>query len=427
MKILFHNAKILTMENENIIDGDLLVIDTRIAYIGQDASIYGPFDRIIECDKNLLMPGFKNAHAHSAMVFLRGKAEGVTLQKWLFDIVFPREANLKEDDVYYLNKVAYLEYIANGITACYEHYFYPLSSARAAHEFGFRTLLLATYDKEKYPVSTLIEQYREFNNKKDDLVTYSIGFHAEYTSNEEMIKETKKVLDVLKAPFFTHVSETTKEVQECYERHGVSPVQYLADNGLFDYGGGGYHCIHFDDNDIAIFKKYHLNIVSCPGSNLKLASGIAPLRRYLDEGINVALGTDGPASNNSLNMFKEMYLAATLAKIKENDASAISSFDILKMATVNGAKAMNMLDADVLAVNKLADIIMIDLSLPNMFPKNNIINNLVYNGSKENVVLTMINGKILYEKGLYYLKESPKAIYDKANEVMERLESDLVK
>ena len=421
MKILFHNAKILTMISPKVIDGDLLVIDTRIAYIGPDASSFSPFDRIIECNKNLLMPGFKNAHAHSAMIFLRGKAEGASLQEWLFDVVFPREAKLKEDDIYHLNKVAYLEYVANGITACYEHYFYPLSSAKAAHDFGFRTLLLGTYDEEKTSVDDLVKIYHYINDNIDDLVTYSIGFHAEYTSDEKMVKETKKALDILKAPFYTHLAETKKEVDGCYVRHNMSPVQYLAKEGLFDYGGGGYHCIWLDEKDIAIFKKYHLYVVSCPGSNLKINSGIAPLNKYLAEGINIALGTDGPASNDSLDMFREMNLVAN------NNRQSISSFDILKMATVNGAKAMNMLDADVLEVNKLADIIMIDLTMPNVSHQTSIINNLVYNAKKENVVLTMINGKILYEKGQYFLKESPNDIYKKANEVMERLESDLVK
>ena len=334
MKILFKNAHILTMKNPDIFVGDLLVVDNRIAYIGKNASAYAPFDRVVECNGNLLMPGFKNAHAHSAMVFLRGKAEAANLQEWLFDIVFPREAKLQPEDIYHLNKLAYLEYVSRGITMCYEHYFFPDSSAKAAREFGFRTLLLGTYDPEKMSVSQLVNKWHLYNDKKDDLVTYSIGFHAEYTSDEEMVKKTKEALDIVKAPFYTHISETNKEVEECYQKHGVSPVKYLDQNGMFAYGGGGYHCIHFNDEDIAIFKKHNLSVVSCPGSNQFLNSGVAPLRRYLDEGLNVALGTDGPASNDDLSMFHEMKLAASLYP-------DIPSYDILKMATVNGAKAMH--------------------------------------------------------------------------------------
>ena len=162
MKILFKNARILAMEKEEIIEGDLVTLDNRIAYIGKDSSKCGPFDRVIECNKNLLMPGFKNAHAHSAMVFLRSKADDVTLQDWLFKIVFPREDKLIASDIYHLNKVAYLEYLSSGITACFDHYYYPLEGAKAAEEIGFRTLLLATYDQKYMQGEDLLKNYHYF-------------------------------------------------------------------------------------------------------------------------------------------------------------------------------------------------------------------------------------------------------------------------
>ena len=413
MKILFHNASILTMKSPDIIKGDLVVLDKRVIYIGNDASSYAPFDRVIECEGNLIMPGFKNAHAHSAMVFLKNKANADNLQTWLFDIVFPREKCLQPEDIYHLNNLAYLEYIQGGITACYEHYFFPVESAKAAHDFGFRTLLLGTYDEKKLSVEQLVKTYHLFNDVKDDLVTYSVGFHAEYTSSENDVKETKRALDILKAPFYTHISETNKEVEECYQKHGVSPVKYLDQNGMFAYGGGGYHCIHFNDEDIAIFKKHNLSVVSCPGSNQFLNSGVAPLRRYLDEGLNVALGTDGPASNDDLSMFHEMKLAASLYP-------DIPSYDILKMATVNGAKAMHMLDADTLDIGKYADIIMLDVK------SNDVISSIVEDCSNKNVLLTMINGIVLYEKGKFFLKESVEEIYNRANKIIERLELDVL-
>ena len=425
MKTLFKNARILTMVDENIIEGDLVVLDNRIAYIGQDSSKYAPFDRVIECDKNLLMPGFKNAHAHSAMVFLRGKADDVTLQDWLFKIVFPREAKLQPSDIYHLNKVAYLEYISSGITACFDHYYYPLEGAKAAEDIGFRTLLLATYDEKYTRGEDLYRNYHYFNDQKDGLVRYTIGFHAEYTTDDALLKGTQETLENLKCPFFTHISETKKEVEECIERHGKSPVKYLYDSGLFKYGGGGFHCVHLSEEETKIFKDHNLIVISCPGSNLKLASGIAPLTYYYKQGITIALGTDGPASNNSLDMFKEMYLAATLQKVLTNDAVAIPAFEILKMATVNASKVMGLDKADVLKEGKYADIIMIDLSKPNMQPLNNIITNLVYAGSKDNVKLTMINGRILYEDGHYFLKEKEAEIYLKAEEITRRLEKEL--
>ena len=407
------------MIDDKIINADLVVDNNFIAYIGKDSSCYGPFDRIVDCKGNLLMPGFKNAHAHSAMVFVRNKADDVNLQDWLFKIVFPREAHLIPSDIYHLNKVSYLEYLSGGITACFDHYFYPLESARSAEDFGMRTLLLATYDAEKTSVEQLKKNYIMLNSKKDGLVRYSIGFHAEYTTDDVLLKGTKEAIKQIKCPFFTHVSETKKEVQECLNRHGKTPVQFLFDEGLFEYGGGGYHCVHLTDEEVQIFKNNGLIVVSCPGSNTKLSSGVAPLTYYYKEGITIALGTDGPASNNGLDMFREMQLVVKQQK------PGIPAFEILKMATVNAAKAMGLDKADVLAVDKYADIIMIDLHKPNMQPINNIVTSLVYAGSKDNVLLTMINGKILYENGQYFLKENIEDIYKKAQEITFRLEKDL--
>ena len=419
MKTLFKNARILTMIDDKIINGDLVTENNIIAYIGNDSSSFGPFDHIVECNENLLMPGFKNAHAHSAMVFVRDKGDGVNLQDWLFKIVFPREAHLIPSDIYHLNKVSYLEYLSGGITACFDHYFYPLESARSAEDFGMRTLLLATYDAEKTSVEQLKKNYEMINGKKDGLVRYSIGFHAEYTTDDALLLGTKDAINQIKCPFFTHIAETKKEVGECVDRHGKTPAKFLYDEGLFKYGGGGFHCIYLTKEEVEIFKKNKLIVVSCPGSNTKLASGVAPLTYYFDEGIDVALGTDGPASNDGLDMFREMQLVVKQQK------HAIPAFEILKMATVNAAKAMGLDKADVLAVNKYADIIMIDLHKPNMQPINNIVNNLVYAGSKDNVILTMINGQILYENGQYFLKENIEEIYKKAEEITLRLEKDL--
>ena len=421
MRILFHNARILTMVDDKIIDGDLVTEDKRILYIGQDSNAFAPFDRIIECDKNLLMPGFKNAHAHSAMVFLRDVPKNVSLQEWLFNYVFPREERLIPSDIYHLNKVAYLEYLSGGITFCFEHYFFPHESARAAKEMGMRTLLLGTYSlgKTSTTLEDLINNCNLYNNEKDGLVRYLVAFHAEYTTDEALLENTKKAISVAKTPFFTHISETEKEVKECYERHQKTPLKYLFDEGLFKYGGGGFHCIHFTDEEIKICRDNHLDIISCPGSNLYLSSGTAPIKKYLDNGINVVLGTDGPASNESLDMFREMNLAGSLQN-KE-----IPSFEILKMATVNASKAMRLDEADVLAPSKYADFIMLDLAQANMQGEENLFDKIVYKASPKNVILTMINGQILYENGHYNLKESVEDIYKKAEEISRRLEKEL--
>ena len=190
---------------------------------------------------------------------------------------------------------------------------------------------------------------------------------------------------------------------------------------MFDYGGGGYHCVYMTEEDICIFKERALSVVTNPSSNLKLASGIAPIKDFLREGINVAIGTDGPASNNCLDMFREMFLVTGLAKFREKDASAVDADQVLSMATLGGAKAMHIRESDVLAKGKLADMIMLDLHRPNMQPINNISKNIVYSGSKENVKMTMVHGKILYEKGEFFVGMDPEEIYRKVNDIKERI------
>ncbi len=425
MKILFKNARILKMTDENILIGNLLVKDDRIAYIGKELPNDKDIDEVIECNGNIIMPGFKNAHTHSAMSFLRSKTDDHTLQDWLFNVVLPREALLQPGDVYEMAKISYLEYLTSGITACFDQYYSPLESAKSAEEMGMRIVLLGTYNKEFDSVQKLVDFYRSTNDK-DGLVRYCLGVHAEYTLSEGELEKVVEACHILKAPFYTHIAETEKEVKECIAKRGMTPVAYFEKMGAFDYGGGGYHCCWFTDDDIEIFKRHNCSVVTCPGSNTKLASGIAPICKYLQKGLNVAIGTDGPASNNSLDMFKEMTLTYALQKVTLKDPTALPAFELLKMATVNGAKAMGLTDADVLEVGKKADIIELDLSRPNMQPLNSIVNNIVYSGSKENVLLTMINGKILYRNGKFMIRENINDIYDKCAKIGERIEKGLL-
>ena len=197
----------------------------------------------------------------------------------------------------------------------------------------------------------------------------------------------------------------------------MTPPVFLDSLGMFDYGGGGYHCVHMTEEDMEVFQKRRLYAITNPASNMKLASGIAPVAEFLKRKITVAIGTDGPASNNCLDMFREMFLVTGLAKLKEKDASAADAWEVLKMATVNGSAAMCLPDTDVLAKGKLADMILIDLHQPNMQPINNIPKNLVYSGSKQNVKMTMINGQILYENGKFADFIDVDDIYAKAEEI----------
>ena len=424
MKTLLKNARVIKMIDDKVIFANIVIEDDRIKYIGDKIDNYKPFDVVYDCEGNVIMPGFKNAHTHSAMTFLRSKTDDTSLQDWLFGSVLPREDHLKENDVYELSKIAFLEYLTSGITACFDQYYFPMSTAKAAQEMGMRVVLLGTYNKEFDLVQKLCDIYHKLNDK-DGLVKYCLGVHAEYTLGEGELEKVVEACHLLKAPFYTHISETEKEVRECYEKRGMSPVQYFEKMGAYYYGGGGYHCCYFSDEDIQIFKKHGCSVVTCPGSNTKLASGIAPISKYLENGLNVAIGTDGPASNNSLDMFKEMTLVYALQKVSLKDPSALPAFEVLKMATVNGARAMGLYDSDVLDVGKKADLIEIDLSKPNMQPINNIINNIVYAGSKDNIKMTMINGKILYKNGKFYTKEKPAKIYEKCQKISERIEKEL--
>lgn len=419
MITLFKNARILTMKSKDIIFGELAVKDNKIAFLGEKYNGETP-DRVIDCEQNLLMPGLKNAHAHTAMVFARSCSDDLSLHDWLFTTIFPMEEKFQDGDIYYLTKLGILEYLTSGITAAFDMYFHVPEIVKASEELGFRSVILATSNQE--PISLLKERYLTIN-KPNSLCSYKLGIHAEYTTSEQRIKDVVKLAHELKAPIFTHVCETEAEVQGCVERHGMTPVKYLDSLGFYDYGGGGFHCNYFTDEEIEIFKKRNCYIVTCPCSNLKLASGIAPLVRYKNAGLNIAIGTDGAGSNNALDMFREMYLVSTLQKVTTKDPTAMDGFEVLKMATVNGAHALGLNDSDVLEVGKNADIIMIDLKNPAMQPINNIAKNIVYSGSKDCVKMTMINGKVLYYNHEFFVEQDVNEIISKANEVTQRLKS----
>ncbi|MPN20654.1 5-methylthioadenosine/S-adenosylhomocysteine deaminase [bioreactor metagenome] len=221
----------------------------------------------------------------------------------------------------------------------------------------------------------------------------------------------------LKQPFYTHLNETAAEVESCVAHSGMRTIEYLDSLGLFNYGGGGYHCVHVSEREMDILQSRNMSVITCPGSNTKLASGVAPVYEYLRRGIPVAIGTDGPASNNCLDFFREMFLTTGLQKLSHG-AEAVDAVDVLTMACKNGAYACGFSDCDCLAIGKQADLIMIDLHQPNMQPLNNIEKNIVYSGSKQNVVLTMVAGKVLYERGEFYIGEDPERIYAEANRII---------
>lgn len=419
--IRFKNSRVMTMEKDSEIkNAEVWVEDDKICFVGNPDGNQlknTNFEREIDLEGNLLMPSFKNAHTHSAMTFLRSFADDMPLQDWLFKRVFPMEAKLKGEDIYWLSKLAILEYLTSGVTANFDMYFEHDSYVKAHIESGFRTVLCGSISGDVSNIDRLEAYYNKFNGI-NPLVSYRLGFHAEYTADYELIEAVGELADKYKAPVSVHNSETEKEVMECIQKYGKTPTELFDSLGIYNHGGTGFHCVHFSENDMEIFKRHGVYAVSCPGSNAKLASGIAPLKRMSEKGVKLALGTDGPASNNCLDMFREMFLMTALQKLELKDAAAFDADKVLFAATAGSAKAMGLENCVSISEGMQADLIVIDLKQPNMQPLNNISKNIVYSGSKQNVKLTMCAGKVLYEDGKFNIGEDPERIYARANEII---------
>lgn len=425
MRIRFYDGRVLTMEEAKgdlaVEQGEVWVEGRYITYVGKGQRPAQAFDREVDLRGDLIMPGFKNAHTHSSMTFLRSYADDLPLQEWLNDKVFPLEARLTGEDMYQLAKVAILEYLTSGITCNFDMYLDPCQVARASVDLGFRTVLVGAMNDFSQSPEDLERWYRELN-AYDPLISFCLGFHAEYTTGRERLEAVADLAERYRAPVYCHNSETRAEVEQCIGRYGKTPTAFLDELGMFRYGGGGYHCVHLTQEDMDIFRERGLYVVTNPGSNAKLASGIAPIARMLEMGIPIALGTDGPASNNCLDMFREMFLTTALAKLREQDAAAVDAREVLRMAVRQGAYAMGLPGCDCLQAGKLADLIVVDLHQPNMQPLNHIPKNLVYSGSKQNIRMTMVDGRILYEDGQFFVGEDPEEIYARANEIARRLQ-----
>ncbi len=420
----FYNAKILTKDNK-IVDGEMWVENGKITFLSYCSPlILMPWDREIDVQGNLIIPAFKNAHTHSPMTFLRSFADDLPLDKWLFDKVFPYEAKLTGEDCYWLSRLAILEYLSSGVSAVSDMYFYLEDIANAFVDSGMRNVILEGITQSNGPKDKLFPRLDEGKAKLDGkggLVEYRLGLHAEYTNEMDNLQAMNEYLHTYKMPLYTHMSETLKEVENCKQKYGKSPVRLMNDMGMFDYGATIYHGVWLDDEDIDILAERKASVVTCPASNLKLASGIAPIEKLLAKGVNVGIGTDGPASNNCLDMFREMFLVTALQKYVNNKADALDGAKVLQMATEGSAKAMRMEGLDGLYVGAKADLVIIDLAQPNMQPVHNVVKNIVYAGSKTNVKMTMINGEIKYENGEYFVGEDVDKIYAKAQKIADRI------
>ena len=427
-RIRFFNAKIaqFSVPGGPAVTGSELWTDgERISYIGppRGDAIGQSFSREIDCRGNLLLPGFKNAHTHAAMVFLRSSADDLPLQTWLTEQVYPFEGQLTEEDIYPLVQLAIMEFVSSGMTAMFDMYFHLDAATQAAIDAGFRMALVGATNDHGGNAKRTEAEFKKYN-ALHPLISYRMGIHAEYTCSEPLLMEMLELNKQLRAPFCTHLCETAAEVQSCIDRFGLRTLPMLERRGAFDYGGTGFHLVHLDARDREILKDYGMYAVTCPASNMKLASGVAPVCELLEDGVPVAIGTDGAASNNCLDFFREMFLVTGLQKLRRG-ADACDALSVLRMACETGARALYLPDCDDLALGKQADLVMIDLHRPNMQPENNLLKNVVYAGSKENVALTMVAGKILYEHGTFFIGADPESVYEKANAIIGRMKNAL--
>ena len=416
MKTLIKNAKILLSSYEDIFLGDILINDNIIEKI-EDRIDTEDNVCVINANNNLIMAGFVDCHTHSPMTILKGLGEGENLEDWLFNYIFKYESKLTKQDMYWGTKLAILEYLKNGITTVNEMYPYGSEEiAKAFYEGGIRAVVQC--DEESF-----IDNEKMYNlvEKYSPLIKASFGCHSVYTAGEERFSNALKSAKLHNTIISTHACETITEVGNCDKENGVTPIKLLESYGFFDTKSLVYHAVHLDREDYNILKQYNVSVCTNPSSNLKLGSGIAPINALLSKGINVCIGTDGSASNNRLDMFREMYLSSCLQKAVMENSKIISCEESIKMATENGAIALGINKIGSLKVGNFADLIMINLHGIDNATNINIKSNLVYASGTEDVLMTMVDGKILYKDGKFYNGFNEQEIYNNVNKIIEKL------
>jgi len=421
MKYLFKSAKVLTMNSRmEILDGcDVLVENDIIKSIGNISPEDLDKARIIDCTGKLLMPGFINGHTHVPMSILRNYADDMELQTWLFRHIFPVEERLTGEDVFFSSLLGIMEMLATGTTCFIDMYFFMDDIAKAVELSGIRAHLSRGMTcNEKGPdfshvgsLNECIDFYKNWNGAAEGRITGAFAPHAIYTCSPEFIKAVRDEAEKLGAPIHVHLDETLTEHENALKEYNKTPTRHLYDLGLFDQKTIAAHCVWITEDDIALLKEKDVTIAHNPRSNLKLASGAAPIPEALKAGVNVILGTDGVASNNNLSMFEEISLAALLHKGIKQDPLLIGAKDALMMATVNGSKALGRDDLGVIEPGKKADLILIDLDKPHYMPLHNPVSALAYCAQGSDVCLTMVNGRILYENGEFKTIDREKVKY----------------
>ena len=354
-------------------------------------------------NNRLVLPGLVNCHGHTAMTLVRGLGGGLPLQRWLEEAIFPVEAKMRPEDVYAGTAWGVREMLAGGTTSVADMYDFPGDCARAFAEGGMKARVCRVgLGFVPGRLNDCIEFTRSFNSAlaphPSSLVSADLCIHSEYLTDEAFCRGLAEANKELKRPLHVHVSETEKEHNECIARHGKTPIAYLAETGLLDHGGYAAHCVWCTDDDFRIMAEKGVSLIHNPTSNMKLGSGFARVPRAMELGVNVALGTDGCASNDNLDLFEEMHIASLIHKGLSKDPTVLSAWDVVDMATVNGAKALGLSDTGEIAVGKKADLCVVDLDKPHLTPCLDIPNLVVNSMHASDVAETWVDGKRVYKK-----------------------------
>ncbi len=417
MKILITNVKML---DDSV--AYIAIEDKYIKYIRKDKP-EGKFDRVIDGTNKLAMPGLYNCHTHSAMTIFRGYGEDMPLSDWLNNRIFPAEELLTPESVYVASKHAAAEMLKNGIVSYSDMYFFCDNTVKAVDEIGMKANIsrsVVSFDPEAdvtkdERIAEGIELFKKHHNTADGRIKIDLSLHAEYTNTEKMTMYMAEKCKELGAIMHVHISETADEHFGAVERRNMTPTEFFANCGIFDSPVVAAHCVYLSDNDISIFEEHNATAVHNPVSNLKLGSGIMPYNRFSFHNFNIALGTDGAASNNNLDILKEMNFAALIQKGVNLTPERPTAGEIINLATKNGAFAQKRENCGELKEGYHADLILLDLDTLNNIPYYNMEYTALYSANSSNVCLTMVDGKILYENGEYTTIDIEKLKYDMRN------------
>lgn len=440
---ILSNAYVLTMNNNltNIENGAVAIRGDNIVGVGNDQDIRKTYtsNDVIDCGGKVVMPGLINAHTHVSMNLLRGLADDLRLDVWLMGYMMPVEREFLSPDFVRLGaKLAAIELIRSGVTCFNDMYYYEEDVARATEEAGLRGICGQTILKFPAPDAQSYDESlgyaREFIKrwKGHPLIVPAISPHAPYTCTEDIMHASAELALEFDIPLHTHISETAQEVENIRNEQGMPVVPYVKKQGLFEAKVIAAHCVHVDEGEMRTMAHHGVGVAHNPTSNLKLASGIAPINRMLSLGLNVGIGTDSVASNNDLDMFEEMRLASYAAKVSTGDPTVLPAHTVVNMATHMGAKAVHMGDMiGSLEVGKRADIILVDLSAVHVSPKfrrdvHNIYAQLIYSSKSTDVCDVMVNGKWLMRDHNVITLDQEELIRE-ANEYARRIDIFLIK